>query len=49
MYTIIPQGTVDNNVQVLKQVQKALTSHLLQATNPLIARHLSGGPNCAWL
>ncbi len=47
---LIPQGTVDNNLGPDRFAgPKALNRFLLlQATNHLIARPLSGSPNCAW-
>ncbi len=49
MYTIITQGTVDNNLGPDRlSGPKALDPKLLQTTNPLIARPLSGSPNWSW-
>ncbi len=47
---VIPQGTVDNNLEPdrLASLKALNRSQLLQTTNPLISRHLSGSPNCAW-
>ena len=47
---VIPQGTVDNNLGPDRLVGRSQgsRSQLLQTTNPLIARPLSGSPNCAW-
>ena len=46
---VIPQGTVDNNLGPDHLAgPKDSRSQLLQITNPLIARPLSGSPNCAW-
>ena len=46
---VIPQGTVDNNLESdCLAGPKALDPLLLQTTKPLIARSLSEYPNCAW-
>ena len=39
----IPQGAVDNNLG-----PDRLAGHKAPDPNPLIARPLSGSPNCAW-
>ncbi len=45
----IPQGTVDTNLGPDRLAgPEALDPKLLQTTNPLIARPLSGSPNYAW-
>ncbi len=41
--TIRTQGMVDKHLW-----PDRLASQLLQTTKPLIARPLSGSPNCAW-
>ena len=46
---LIPQWTVDNNLGPDRfRRSQGSRSQLLQTTNPLIARSLSGSPNCAW-
>ncbi len=46
---LIPQGKVDDNLGPDRLAgPKGSRSQLLQTTNPLIARPLSGSPNCAW-
>ena len=45
----IPQGTVDNNLGPVRSgISKGFISQLWQTTTPLIARHLSVSPYCAW-
>ncbi len=47
---VIPQGTVDNNYRArpFSRSQAGSRFQILQTTNPLIARPLSGSLNCAW-
>ncbi len=46
---VIPQGTVDNNLgQDHLAGPKDLDPNYYRQQTPLIARPLSGSPNCAW-
>ncbi len=47
-HVIIPQGTVDNNLGLDRLSGTKALSQLVQTTNPLISRPLSGSPKCIW-